>query len=107
MKRTMTGGAHRGPVAHGRQRRTIRLMQVLLIVVAAALLMFAGYSWGRADGFDDARAQQIAPPRAPGIGQVVVPAGLALVAIGAAMWLGGPGSVLISIPPQLDEPMGL
>src|ERR671915_1370241 len=106
MKRSMTGGAHRGPVAHGRQRRTIRLMQALLIVVAAALLMFAGYSWGRADGFDDARAQQIAPPRAPGIGQVVVPAALALVAIGAAMWLGGPGGVRIPTPARLEELAG-
>jgi hypothetical protein len=106
MKRAMTGGTHRGPVAHGRQRRTIRLMQVLLIVVAAVLLMFAGYSWGRADGFDDARAGQIAPPRAPGIAQVVVPATLALVAIGAAFWLGGPGGVRIPTPARLEELAG-
>jgi hypothetical protein len=106
MKRSMTGGAHRGPVAHGRQRRTIRLMQALLIIVAAALLLFAGYSWGRADGFDDARSEQIAPPRAPGAAQVVVPVALALVAIGAALWLGGPGGVRIPTPARLEELAG-
>jgi hypothetical protein len=106
MKRAMTGGAHRGPVAHGRQRRTIRLMQGVLVVVAAALLLFAGYSWGRADGFDDARSEQIAPPRAPGAAQVVVPAALALVAIGAALWLGGPGGVRIPTPARLEELAG-
>jgi len=106
MKRAMSGGAHRGPVAHGRQRRTIRLMQVLLIIVAAALLIFAGYSWGRSDGFDDARSEQIAPPRAPGVAQVVVPAVLGLVAIGAALWLGGPGGVRIPTPARLEELAG-
>jgi hypothetical protein len=107
MKRAMAGGAHRGPVAHGRQRRTIRLMQAVLIVVAAALLLFAGYSWGRATGFDDARASnQISPPRAPGAAQVIVPAGLALVAMGAAIWLGGSGGVRLPTPARLEELAG-
>lgn len=107
MKRAMTGGAHRGPVAHGRQRRTIRLMQAVLVIVAAALLLFAGYSWGRTNGFDDARASdQISFPRAPGAGQVIVPAALALVAIGTAVWLGGPGGVRIPTPARLEELAG-
>ena len=35
MKRQMAGGAHRGPVAPNRQRRTIRFVQLLLVLAAA------------------------------------------------------------------------
>ncbi|MGH2786577.1 MAG: hypothetical protein ACRDJV_01540 [Actinomycetota bacterium] len=100
MKRAMTGGAHRGPVAHGRQRRTIRLMQCLLVAIAAGLLLFAGFSWGRASRLEGG---EIAAPRTPGAAQVVVPAGLALVAIGAAFWLGGPGGVRVPTPARLED----
>ncbi|MDP9225641.1 MAG: hypothetical protein M3P18_17720, partial [Actinomycetota bacterium] len=65
MKRTMGGGSHRGPVAIVRQRRTIRFVQFSLILLAAAALMLAGYSWGRARGFEQGRtASRIgaAPP---------------------------------------------
>ena len=103
----MTGGAHRGPVAHGRQRRTIRFVQVLLALVAAGLLLFAGYSWGRADGFERARdASEVDAPRAPGAGQVVVLVVLAGAALGAAYALGGPGGVRIPTPARLDELTG-
>jgi hypothetical protein len=107
MKRAMTGGALRGPVAHSRQRRTIRLMQILLVVAAAGLFLFAGYSWGRASGYDDARnADRLDPPRRPGALQVVVLSALGLTALGAAFWLGGPEGVRIPTPARLEELAG-
>jgi hypothetical protein len=103
----MTGGAHRGPVAHARQRRTIRLMQLLLVAASAGLFLFAGYSWGRAAGYDEARgADRLDAPRRPGAVQVIVLSGLGLVALGAAFWLGGPEGVRIPTPVRLEELVG-
>jgi hypothetical protein len=107
MKRAATGGTHRGPVAHSRQRRTIRFVQILLVLIAAGLLAFAGYSWGRADGFDEGRrAGDIGGPRKPGVTQTVVLAVLGLGALGAAFALGGPGGVRIPTPARLEELSG-
>jgi hypothetical protein len=103
----MGGGAHRGPVAHSRQRRTIRLMQALLVIVAAGLLMFAGYSWGRANGFDAGRrAENVGAPREPGLGATVVLAALGLGALAGAFLLGGPEGVRIPTPARLEELAG-
>ena len=98
------GGAHRGPVGVGRQRRTIRLVQVLLVAVAAGLLMFAGYSLGRARGFDDGRAaEDLSPPRRPSSAQTLVLATLGLGALGAALALQGSGGVRLLTPAKLLE----
>ncbi len=99
----MTGGAHRGPVAHSRQRRTIRVLQGVLVLAAAGLLMFAGYSLGRTSGFDDARdsASFDAPARPP-IAQTAVLVLLGASALAAALALQGEG-VRIPAPARLDE----
>jgi hypothetical protein len=107
VKRSMGGGAHRGPAPRSRQRRTIRLMQALLVVAAGGLLMFAGYSWGRASGFDAARgAGDIDAPRRPSAIQPVVLATLGLGAFAVAVALGGPEGVRIPRPARLDELAG-
>jgi hypothetical protein len=107
MKRSIGGGAHRGPVAHSRQRRTIRFMQGLLVVVAAGLLMLAGYSWGRASGYDAGkRAEEVGGPREPGIGATVVLAVFGLGALTGAFILGGPEGVRIPRPARLEELAG-
>ena len=107
MKRAITGGAHRGPVAPTRQRRTIRFVQVLLVLTAAALLAFAGYSYGRADGFDAGRrADQIDAPRDPSQVQTVVLVVLGAVAFGAAMLLQEDSTVRVPTPSRLDELAG-
>ncbi|HEX2295201.1 MAG TPA: hypothetical protein VHN37_07830 [Actinomycetota bacterium] len=107
MKRTMTGGTHRGPLGLRRQRRTIRFVQVLLVITAAALLLFAGYAWGRSAGYDaGARAGDIDAPRPPSGAQTVVLAVLGLVALGGALALQGDGTVRIPTPSRLDELAG-
>jgi hypothetical protein len=82
-------------------------MQVLLVLIGAGLLLFAGFSWGRAAGLEDARAaNDLTPPRPPGPGQVLVLAGLGLAAVGTAFLLGGPGGVRIPTPARLEEYAG-
>jgi hypothetical protein len=103
----MTGGAHRGPVAQGRQRRTIRMMQALLVVIAAALLMFAGYAWGRSTGFDQGRRSgEVGAPSRPSAAQVVVLGVLGLGALAGAFLLGGPGGARMPTPARLEELTG-
>lgn len=108
MKRQMTGGAHRGPLGLRRQRRTIRFTQLLLLAIAAGLLVFAGYSWGKSAGYDAGRkAGSFAPPRRPGAGQTIVLALLGVGSLGAALLLqGGSESVRIPTPKRLDELAG-
>ena len=107
MKRAVTGGAHRGPVAPTRQRRTIRFVQILLILTAAALVAFAGYSYGRVDGFDSGkRAGEIDAPREPSTVQTVVLVILGGVAFGAALLLQERSAVRIPTPSKLDELAG-
>lgn len=103
----MTGGTHRGPLGLRRQRRTIRFVQILLVVAAAALLLFAGYAWGRSSGFDaGARAGEIDAPRRPPAAQAIVLALLGLAALGGALMLQGDGTVKIPTPARLDELAG-
>ena len=103
----MGGGAHRGPVAPPRQRRTIRLVQILLVLVAAGLLAFAGYSYGRAAGFTEGRrVGEVGAPRKPGITQTVVLVVLGLGAFACAWLLQKDGIVRIPTPAKLDELAG-
>lgn len=107
MKRTMTGGTHRGPLGLRRQRRTIRFVQVLLVVTAAALLVFAGYAWGRSAGYDaGVRSGDIDAPRSPSGAQTIVLSMLGLAALGGAVMLQGDGTVRIPTPARLDELAG-
>lgn len=103
----MTGGTHRGPLGLRRQRRTIRFVQVLLVVTAAALLLFAGYAWGRSSGFDaGARAGEIDAPRRPSGAQTVVLSLLGGAALAGAVILQGDGTVRVPTPARLDELAG-
>jgi uncharacterized protein YwlG (UPF0340 family) len=90
MKRAVTGGTYRGPVALRRQARTIRFVQVLLVLVAGGLMAFAGYSY--------AADQPIV--------QVVVIMILGGVAIGAAGALSDGRAVRVPIPARLEELAG-
>lgn len=108
MKRQMGGGTYRGPLGLRRQRRTIRFTQILLILIAAGLLMFAGYSWGKAAGYDDGRRSEElgAPPRASTV-QVLVLGALGVTSLlGALLLQGGPETVRIPTPKRLDELAG-
>ena len=104
MKRAIGGGAHRGPVAHSRHRRTIRVVQGLLVLIASGLLLFAGYSFGRVSGFDAGRrAEALEAPRRPSGTQTAVLLVLGVGAFGAALALQGDGSVRVPTPARLDE----
>lgn len=101
------GGAHRGPVGASRQRRTIRLVQVLLVLISGALMVFAGYSLGRVDGFRTAQAStSFDRPRPPSVAQPVVLMILGAVAIVAAASLQKGESVRMPTPARLDEFVG-
>jgi hypothetical protein len=102
----MGGGAHRGPAPRSRQRRTLRLMQALLVLIAAGLLIFAGYSWGRASGFDAGRRDDVDAPRRPSALQPVVLAVLGAGALVVALGLGSPDGIRIPTPARLDELAG-
>lgn len=103
MKRSLGGGAHRGPVGHARQRRSIRLVQALLVLCAAGLLLFAGYSWGLSSGYERAaETSTIDRPSGPSPWQTVVLSVLGLVSLGAATALQGSG-VRIPVPARLEE----
>ena len=108
MKRAALGGAHRGPVAPTRQRRTIRFIQLLLVLFAVGLFVFAGYSFGRQAGYDDGRrAGEIDAPSEPSLITAVVLVVLGGVALGGASLLGGPGgAVRIPTPARLDDLAG-
>jgi hypothetical protein len=89
MKRSMAGGALRGPVAPMRQRRTIRFVQVLLALMALSLAAFAVLA------FIDRTA-----------GQAAVLVVLSIVS-GSAAWLLSDGpSVRVPTPARLDELAG-
>ena len=107
MKRSMGGGSLRGPVAVGRQRRTIRFVQLLLVLVSGALMMFAGYSFGRISGFEDgSRSGEIDAPREPSVVQPIVLVALGTLAIGAAFMLQDGRSVRLPTPAKLEELTG-
>lgn len=104
MKRQMTGGTGRGPSALGRQRRTIRIVQVLIAVLAVGLFTLAGYTAGRASGFDDGRrADSIDAPARPSAVQTVSLLILGGVLLGAAFALQARGGVRMPTPARLEE----
>ena len=107
MKRAALGGAHRGPVAPTRQRRTIRFIQLLLVLFSIGLFVFAGYTFGREAGYEDGqRAGQIDAPSEPSLVQAVVLVTLGAVALGGASLLGAGGAVRIPTPARLDDLAG-
>lgn len=107
MKRAALGGAHRGPVAPTRQRRTIRFIQLLLVLFAVGLFVFAGYSFGREAGYEDGRrAEEIDAPAAPSLVQALVLVILGGVSLGGASLLGAGGAVRIPTPARLDDLAG-
>ena len=107
MKRTMGGGTHRGPVGLRRQRRTIRFIQVLLVLTAAGLLGFAGYALGRTSGYEaGARTGAIDAPREPSNVQTLVLGALGLATLAGAFALQGDGTVKVPTPARLEELVG-
>lgn len=103
----MTGGTHRGPLGLRRQRRTIRFVQILLVLTAAGLLLFAGYAWGSSSGYEaGTRAGEIDAPGRPSAVQTIVLSVLGLGALGGALLLQGDGTVKIPTPARLDELAG-
>jgi hypothetical protein len=89
-----------------RQRRALRIVQVVLILFAAGLLLFAGYAWGRASGYDAGRRADglDAPPSPSGV-QTAVLVVLAGISLGAAVALQG-GGVNVPTPARLEELTG-
>ena len=82
-------------------------MQGLLIAIAAGLLMFAGYSWGRSTGFDQGRAADtIDAPAEPGAMQTVVLVILGAGALAGAFLLQRDGAVMVPTPAKLDALAG-
>lgn len=107
MKRAALGGAHRGPVAPTRQRRTIRFVQTVLVLFAVGLFVFAGYSFGRAAGYEAGiRAGEIDAPAEPSLVQGVVLVVLGGIALGGGMLLNAGGAVRIPTPARLDDLAG-
>jgi hypothetical protein len=107
VKRSMGGGNYRGPVGILRQRRTMRFVQLCLIAVAAGLLILAGYSQGRVNGFELGRSNNtVAAPAAPSTSKSIVIAILGLGALGAAMLLQADGGVRLPVPARLEELTG-
>lgn len=103
----MGGGTHRGPVGLRRQRRTIRFVQVVLVLTAAGLLLFAGYALGRTSGYDaGSQAGQIDAPRRPSSVQTIVLGVLGLGALAGALFLQGDGTVRVPTPALLEELVG-
>ncbi len=84
----MAGGAYRGPVAPTRQRRTIRLVQILLLAIAAGLVWFAFAG-------DDTQASK-----------TIVSLVIAVVCLAGAWSLSDGPSVRVPMPARLDELAG-
>ena len=89
MKRAATGGAHRGPVAPERQRRTIRFVQILLVVIALGLITFGAFSFAERTST-----------------QAIVLLVIGALAGGAAYLLSDGPSVRVPTPARLDELAG-
>ncbi len=91
-------------MAPNRQRRTIRFVQILLVLTAFALMAFAGYSYGRADGYQAGqRADEIDAPREPSSLQPLVLVVLGVLAFGGATLLQENSTVRVPTPARLDE----
>ena len=107
MKRQMGGGTGRGPSALGRQRRTIRLVQILMVLLAVGLFVWAGYAAGRAAGYDEGRdAGGIDAPAEPSGVQTIVLLLLGGGALAGAFALQARGGLRMPTPARLDELAG-
>lgn len=106
MKRAAVAGVRRGPPALQRQRRTLRMMQTLLVLLGATFFVAAGYTWGRAAGFDAATGSGVAQPRKPGTAQIVVLCVFGGLAIAGALSLQSRGGLRMPVPARLDELAG-
>ena len=80
-------------------------MQVLLVVLATVLLVFAGYAWGRAAVSSESSSSVVAP-REPDAVQVVVLIVFGLASIAGALALQGRGGLRMPVPARLDELAG-
>lgn len=96
----MAGGSYRGPVAHGRQTRTIRLMQILFVLIALGLAAYALATLRFAEG------DLIGGRHDPGNAQPIVLLVLAAGSLAAARALGGKAGVRIPTPARLEELVG-
>jgi TRAP-type C4-dicarboxylate transport system permease small subunit len=107
VKRGMGGGSYRGPVGILRQRRTVRFVQLSLIAMAAALLIFAGYSLGQVNGYEQGRRiDSLSAPKPPPAAKTVVLTLLGMGALVAAVLLQGQEGVRLPVPARLEELTG-
>ena len=80
---------------------------MLLLVAAAGLLVFAGYSWGLVAGYEDGRnAGAIDAPREPSPWQPLVLVVLGGIAIRGAFALQDSSGVRLPTPAALDDLAG-
>lgn len=90
-----------------RQRRAIRIVQILMVIIAAGLLVYAGYTLGLANGYRSGRqAGDLGAPTPPPLAQTLVLTALGAGALCAAVSLHGPAGVRIPTPARLDELAG-
>lgn len=69
--------------------------------------MFAGYSLGRVNGYEDGTSSdEIGAPTKPGAMEVVVPALLGLATLTGALLLQGSGGIRMPSPARLDDLAG-
>jgi hypothetical protein len=100
----MVGGAYRGPVGFGRQRRTIRIVQVLLVLIAGGLLVFAGYSMGQSSGYERGqKSDELGAPSKPGVSQTIALTILGLAFLGGAFAIQSEGGVRLLTPARLRD----
>ncbi len=78
-----------------------------MVLLAACLLAYAGYSQGVASGYRSGRgAGELGAPTPPPVTQTLVLAALGAGALGAAVSLQGTGGVRIPTPARLEELAG-
>ncbi len=82
-------------------------MQILLVLIAAGLLIFAGYSLGVIAGMESAqRAGELGAPAKPSALQPVALAVLGLGAFSGALLLQAAGGIRLPTPARLDAVAG-
>ncbi len=82
-------------------------MQILLVLMASGLLIFAGYSWGVIDGLESrGRIGDLGGPTKPSALQPVVLTVLGLGAFAGALLLQAAGGIRLPTPARLDNVAG-
>lgn len=82
-------------------------MQVLLVAIAVAFLLFAGYSLGRVNGYNAGRnSTQVGGPSKPSAVETVVLVILGAAALAGAFALQAPEGVRMPTPARLEELAG-